>query len=400
MMQQFFGLDAQQVAYNQYNYPEETTNNWWRFGAYAGALKSGSVIVEKAQAEGQPHYSGIAKVLMAEGYGLLTIFMGDIPFSDALKGTESLKPAYDTQEAVWNGILGMLDQAISELNQPPASGGPSSDDLIFGGDADAWIKTAHALKARYLIQRSKRDNGAAASALQEVNQSFTSVADAPFFQFDISEIGNNPLAKFGKERPATLGIDARFAQQMSGKGDPRQSFYMNDGGGTWEYFNSTKPNLHWSQDNSAIPIISYVELMFIRAESLLRTNASDANALTLEQNTNDRVLDIAGDVFITNKGILEASSEIDDLFVAGDWNNAGTFTHNTGEVTFDAGGGTTQEEAEARAQAKADALAAKEAEKSQLKAAMKRIDDIASLADAKVFLKKLVKYVAGLEQDA
>lgn len=34
----------------------------------------------------------------------------------------------------------------------------------------------------------------------------------------------------------------------------------------------------------------------------------------------------------------------------------------------------------------------------QLRNALKRVDDIASLADAKVFLKKLVKYLAGIDQ--
>lgn len=277
IMQQFFGLDAQQLAYNDYNFPEETTNNWWRTGAYAGSLKSASVIIEKANEEGQSYYGGIAKIMMAESYGMLTMFMGDIPFSDALKGTESLKPVYDTQEQVWQGILNMLDDAISDLSQAPVAGAPAGDDLIFGGDAQAWIKTAHALKARYYIQGTKRDNGAAAQALQEVNQAFSSVDEAPFFYYDVSEIGNNPLAKFGKERPATLGIDERFAQQMSDKADPRQPFYMNEAAGSWEYFNSTLPNLVWAQDDSAIPLISYAELMFIKAEALLRTGGSDAD---------------------------------------------------------------------------------------------------------------------------
>ncbi len=277
IMQQFEGFDAQQVQYTQYQIDETTFNNFWNFGAYAGALKDGSVILQKAEEEGEPYYSGIAKILMAESYGLLTTFFGDIPFSDALKGTESLKPVYDTQEQVINGIQSMLDQAIADLSQAPTAGAPGSDDLIYGGDADAWIRVAHALKARYFIQSSRKNGGAAASALAEVNQAFTSVADAPYFQFEESQVTNNPLAKFGVERPNTLIIAQSFVDALNARQDPRKPFYVDESGTSPLYFNSANPNLVWAQNNSAIPIISYAELMFIRAEALVRTNASDAD---------------------------------------------------------------------------------------------------------------------------
>jgi len=45
-------------------------------------------------------------------------------------------------------------------------------------------------------------------------------------------------------------------------------------------------------------------------------------------------------------------------------------------------------------------IEAQDTEREQLRNALKRVDDISSLADAKVFLKKLVKYISGLDQSA
>jgi len=45
-------------------------------------------------------------------------------------------------------------------------------------------------------------------------------------------------------------------------------------------------------------------------------------------------------------------------------------------------------------------IEAQDAEREQLRNALKRVDDISNLADAKVFLKKLVKYISGLDQGA
>ncbi|MFH0804727.1 MAG: hypothetical protein V1916_00865, partial [Patescibacteria group bacterium] len=60
---------------------------------------------------------------------------------------------------------------------------------------------------------------------------------------------------------------------------------------------------------------------------------------TMDNETNDRILDVAGDVTIGGTGVLQASSTASFTVGAG-WTNAGTFTANSGTVTLDAGSGT------------------------------------------------------------
>lgn len=274
IMQQFLGFDAQQVAYTDYVIGEDVFNNYWRFGLYAGSQRSCQAMVDKAQEQDAPYYEGIAKVLMAVNYANATSFFGDIPLSQALQGADNLKPSYDSQESVYNSVQTMLDEGIALLSGPAGAVTPSAvDDLIYGGDGAAWVAAAQAFKARYYVHTSERNPDNWNKALQTIdNAAFQDAASAPIFTWGSSQNDNNPLAKFGTERPSTLIIDARFADRMTANADPRQDSYMTFNGDDWEYFGAS--NLIWAVNASAIPMISYTELMFIKAEGLHRTGAS------------------------------------------------------------------------------------------------------------------------------
>ncbi len=262
VMQQFEGLDAQQLQYTTYVIQEATFNNYWRFGLYAGALKSCDVIVKKAAEEGSTFYSGVGKILMAQQYGLGTAYFGDMPFSQALQGQENLQPSYDSQQAIYSGVLAMLDDAISDLG---TATGYFGGDLIYDGDAASWIKTAQGLKARFLLHLSKRDGSNYAKALTALGASYESAAEESNLTFDDTDSGNWSLAAFSTERGGTLGMDAGFVSMMAG--DPRESIIMT--GGAIDGF--------WTRNNASVPIISYTELKFIEAECLLETGGSDAD---------------------------------------------------------------------------------------------------------------------------
>lgn len=284
ILQQYEGVDAQQLQYTSCVIDENTMNNFWNFGLYAGLLNNLSVIIDKANEEEKPHYSGIAKVLMAHQLGMATSFFGDIPFSEALQGLENLKPSYDTQEQIYASIQTLLDEAINELGQPGHPVGPSGDDLIFGGDADSWTATAYALKARFTMHLTKRNPNAATQALGFIDQAkshgFTSEAAAPKFQFEDKITGGNPLAIFGQQRPNTMAIADDFVARM--ENDPRQEKYMSFDGSKWVYFQAGDENLFWSQFDSYLPLISYPELKFLEAEAKVRTGAGDAKDALIE----------------------------------------------------------------------------------------------------------------------
>lgn len=266
--QQFIGFDAQQVAFTQYAIVEGTLANFWEFGLYTGSMRDCADMIERSIASGEnAHTRGLARIYMAVNLGLATNCFGDVPYSEAFLGSENLSPLYDSQEAVYTSIQTLLDDAITDFGISDPQG-PLGD--LVGAN---WVSVAHALKARFYMQLSKRDATASTKALNEISLAFGSNSDSPIFEFEGTPNGGNPLALFGIQRPNTLVIDPFFANLMTN--DPRISKYMvSNGNGDQLYFQNGNTDLFWAQYSSPNPLISFAELKFLEAEALFRTSVN------------------------------------------------------------------------------------------------------------------------------
>lgn len=305
VMKQFKGLDAQQIDYMNYNIPANAMDGFWNEGLYAGSLRACQAIIDKVDAEGldATFFTGVSKVLMASQYGIATSYFGDIPMSEALLGIEVLKPSYDSQESVYAAVQTMLDAGIADLG---SATGYTSGDLVFGGDASKWIAAAYAFKARYYMHTSKR-TGDYSSAMTALNSAFTSAADQPNLQFDASQIGNHALAKFGTERPGTLGFHPEFADMLGD--DPRASAYYT--AETFEYWGSDQ--LVWAQNDASLPLISLVEVKMIEAEIMARTGGDASGALTEAISASMDLVGVDGSAYATANGNVSGLSSEDAI---------------------------------------------------------------------------------------
>ncbi len=111
-----------------------------------------------------------------------------------------------------------------------------------------------------------------------------------------------------------------------------------------ETFGSTSGSNNWSfraltfrnsdSNNHSITFNSTGSGQIIVGQNLTIGSASDSNTLTLDNDTNDRILDVNGSVSIASTAIFEPSSSA-SFTVGDDWTNDGTFNHNNGTVTFD-----------------------------------------------------------------
>ncbi|MDJ1480067.1 SusD/RagB family nutrient-binding outer membrane lipoprotein [Cytophagaceae bacterium YF14B1] len=99
--------------------------------------------------------SGIAKVMKAYNYQLLVDMYNNVPYSDALKGTASIRPKYDEGQAIYDNLITVLDDAIVDLTVPVSGDNPSagSADIYFGGNITKWRKFANTLKLRILLRQ-------------------------------------------------------------------------------------------------------------------------------------------------------------------------------------------------------------------------------------------------------
>lgn len=101
-------------------------------------------------------YKGVASFAKAFIFFRMTMWMGDIPYSEAGKGYDGLfEPKYDTQEEVFIAILDELKAA----DQYFANGVTfSGDPTPFAGDPKKWRKAANAFALKVLMSLSKKED--------------------------------------------------------------------------------------------------------------------------------------------------------------------------------------------------------------------------------------------------
>jgi hypothetical protein len=134
--------------------------------------------------ETNPYYA-VGLVLKSWMFSLATDAYGDVPYSEAGKAKLEgvFEPAYDEQEAIYNGILADLARANTLLAQPDATINFQGDIMYGGGPGGLaqWRKLANSLRLRYLMRISeKRDVSADMQAIvgdPANNPVFESIAD-------------------------------------------------------------------------------------------------------------------------------------------------------------------------------------------------------------------------------
>ena len=112
-------------------------------------------VIENADANDQKYFKGPAKIMKAYIFHTLVDIYGNIPFSDALKGVNSLAPKFDDQKAVYEGLITLLDEAIVDCKANAFSSAFASADIVFKGNTGKWVKFANSLKLRLLIHQSR-----------------------------------------------------------------------------------------------------------------------------------------------------------------------------------------------------------------------------------------------------
>jgi len=102
-------------------------------------------------------YEALGHFIRANTFFQLTLSVGDIPYSDALKGEEGVySPKYDTQKDVLLGILDELEVAAALF----AEGRNFAGDPVYGGDVLKWQKACNSLSLKVLTHLWKKTSDA------------------------------------------------------------------------------------------------------------------------------------------------------------------------------------------------------------------------------------------------
>ncbi len=157
-------LYAQYVANKQYTSGDNyQTINFASDGFYSGPLMDLKKIIDmntdEAQKDGvsidgkNENQIAMAKILMAYYYLHMTDRWGDLPYEEALKGTEGLlRPVFDTQQQIYEKSIQSLKDAAAMID---VSDNSVAGDALLGGDMSLWIKFANTIRLNAALRLSK-----------------------------------------------------------------------------------------------------------------------------------------------------------------------------------------------------------------------------------------------------
>ncbi len=281
LMQQVYGNASQSQAYYQYALNPGTFDNVWP-DLYTSVMVNDDTLKNLADEGHYNAYSGVSRILMAYTLQMTVDIWGSIPYSQALVGNTQLKPIYDSDKGLYDTIVSLVDVGTAQLNNPdPGALVPGAEDFMYNGDAAKWIKFGHAIKARIYFHQSKGNAAMATKALDEIALAFANNSDNAQYIFGSAETSANPWYQFNEQRPGDITFsNATIATWLLQLNDPRYSIFIdstNDGsagqsgkhyGGLGDYYGAI---------NSPVEYITYDELLFMKAEAILRTSG-DLNA--------------------------------------------------------------------------------------------------------------------------
>jgi hypothetical protein len=177
------------------------------------------------------YFGGTARVMKAYVYQQMVDLYGNIPYTDALKGTGSLAPKFDLQKNIYEDLVKVLDTAITILKANPLPSTLAGSDIVFGSSAATaatkWIQFANSLKLRLLIRQS-RITGRDTYIIAEINKA--AAVTEGFLPAGL-DVASNPgyVASTGKLNPfyETWGYNAAGGAQALARYPRPTTFLFN-----------------------------------------------------------------------------------------------------------------------------------------------------------------------------
>ncbi|MCP1250582.1 SusD/RagB family nutrient-binding outer membrane lipoprotein [Elizabethkingia sp. S0634] len=288
IVQYYGGHRGQPLDYSRYNITSSSADGLWR--SVYDALMDLREIQDKGIKSGDQIYVGISQVLQAYVFSVTTDIFGDIPFSKALQGTGNITPVYDKQETIYAALIKMIEDGIVNINSL-AGMKPGTDDVIYNGNTDNWVRFGNSLKLRLLNHLSKRSPGGSAAFLATNPALIEVSATNAVVNFGTAASNANPIYQFdvlsGRKDNA---VASTIVDKMKLLKDPRIDVYfkkvVNNGAGFQGQYRGNIPgqdtddsgeNLFsrvgsaYASTDSPVVLMSAAEVNFIKSEIYFRS---------------------------------------------------------------------------------------------------------------------------------
>src|SRR5712692_8016208 len=265
-----------------------TSGGW---GLYNGAVEDAQRIIQKGVAANAPNWAAVGRIVKSYAYSVMTDAMGDLPFSEALKGDTVLHPVYDTQKSIYDSLFANLAQASSEIDLGAAAIGFPGGDLMYGGNMAKWRKFANSLRLRLAmhltqVDAAKAQSEAAAAVTAGV---FASSTDSAQLMYLSTSPDRNPIYNDARGRD-DYGMSKTFVDSLTSWNDPRLPVFaqlnkdtivanrkyqglpngLNDGEGV-NLFYISRIGAFWRETpNAPMHLLTFSEVLFLEAEAAER----------------------------------------------------------------------------------------------------------------------------------
>ncbi|MFL5462450.1 MAG: RagB/SusD family nutrient uptake outer membrane protein [Gemmatimonadaceae bacterium] len=261
----------------------------------------------KAEAEQRWDLLGVGQILKAWGWQVLADLHGEIIVKEAIDQTRSTFD-YDTQEYAYQEVKRLLDSAIVLLQRTDGAVDANYlavGDKMYNGDRTKWLKLAYGLRALHLNHYSNKAAYDPAAVIADVDRSFASNADDALLQYP-AQLPNDDRNFYGATRQniqlyrqtqfivnlmngtAFPGIeDPRMRRMLSPAPDGNyRGLDPNQAGFGIISDPNLRPNNFWGypgsvgaglparyvfSDKTKMPLMTYSQLQFIKAEAALRS---------------------------------------------------------------------------------------------------------------------------------
>jgi len=205
--------------YNQVNITS-TPGNWTN--SYQNTIKYTADVISHTQDDPtRANLYNMTRIVQQYAFMVLSDTYGDIPYSEAGKGyTDQLfLPKYDTQQAVYDGIISELTAAVAALD--PA-GKIETSDVLYKGNIAQWKKFGNSLLLRAGMRLI---NANAAKAASTVAAAFaggviTDNADNAVIRHDPNYMNGVGNTLNGTEA-ANFYLAQPFVNALKANADPR-----------------------------------------------------------------------------------------------------------------------------------------------------------------------------------
>ncbi len=277
-----------------YNITNSSFTGIWS-GIYYGVNQYRSIEKKSAELDWK-FYQGICNIMEAHDVAILVDMYNDIPYTEAFNLGEFLRPKYDKGEDVYKALMAKIDNGVALIKASGSDRNIATQDILFNGNKDNWVKFANTLKLRFLIHTSKTttfDRAAEIAKIQSngggylgnglsasVQPGFTDDKGSPFFRTHLFAQNGNEADNYNRANNFIL-------DQMKANQDERYKRLFRDAKALPGQYRGTDygqlPNDDVNSDRTSGPgyglaasstakmnLLSSTEAMFLQAEAIAR----------------------------------------------------------------------------------------------------------------------------------